>query len=125
MLDAARVNLAGGRVTFHTARLEQQQLPSGEFGLVTSALAIHHLTAAEKRDLYLRIAQALKPRGRFVLGDVVVPEDPADAVTPIDGAIDTPSRVDEQLAWLADAGLETRLAWRERDLAVLTADRPG
>jgi hypothetical protein len=35
-----------------------------------------------KADLFARIAARLRPGGRFVLGDVVVPEDPADVVTP-------------------------------------------
>ena len=64
------------------------------------------------------------PGGRFVLGDVIVPDDPADAVTPIDGDYDKPSRVDEQLGWLADAGFAAALRWIDGDLAVLTADKP-
>ena len=38
-----------------------------------------------------------------MLGDVVVPEDPIDAVTPIDGVYDQPSTVDDQLRWLEAA----------------------
>jgi tRNA (cmo5U34)-methyltransferase len=38
------------------------------------------------------VAGVLAPGGRFVFGDVVVPEDPADVVTPIDGVYDTPTR---------------------------------
>jgi hypothetical protein len=33
-----------------------------------------------------------------------------------------PSRVDEQLRWLAEAGFDAREVWAERDLAVLAAD---
>jgi tRNA (cmo5U34)-methyltransferase len=58
-----------------------------------------------------------------VLADVVVPDDPADAITPIDGIYDLPSRVEEQLEWLRSAGLEPAVTWSRRDLAVLTADR--
>ena len=103
-------------------RLEDP-LRDGPFGLVFSALAVHHLDGPGKADLFRRVAGVLEPGGRFVLGDVVVPEDPADVVTPIDGVYDTPSRVDEQLRWLADAGLRPAVAWSERDLAVLVADR--
>jgi tRNA (cmo5U34)-methyltransferase len=64
------------------------------------------------------------PGGRFVLADVVVPEDEADVVTPIDdGGYDTPSTIAEQLAWLSEAGLEPSVRWRSRDLAVLAAAR--
>jgi tRNA (cmo5U34)-methyltransferase len=52
----------------------------------------------------------------------VVPEDPTDVVTPIDGDYDKPSTVADQLGWLAAAGLRPRVAWAHRDLAVLVAD---
>jgi tRNA (cmo5U34)-methyltransferase len=120
MLAHAREALPGADL--RVARLEDA-LPAGPFGLVVSALAVHHLDGPGKADLFARVADVLAPGGRFVLGDVVVPEDAADAVTPVDGVHDTPSRVDEQLAWLAAAGFEPRVAWRERDLAVLVADR--
>jgi hypothetical protein len=48
--------------------------------------------------------------GRFVLGDVVVPDDLVDAVTPIDGVYDQPSTIGDQVRWLAAAGLDTE--WR-------------
>lgn len=102
-------------------RLEEE-LPAGPFDLVISALTVHHLDAAGKADLFRRIAAVLAPRGRFVLGDVIIPDDPADVVTPIDGFYDKPSRVDEQLGWLAAAGLAPRVAWSEKDLAVLLAE---
>jgi tRNA (cmo5U34)-methyltransferase len=98
-------------------------LPPGPFGLVFSSLAVHHLDARGKADLFARVADVLAPGGRFLLGDVVVPEDPADVVTPIDGDYDKPDRIDDQLAWLRDAGLRASVAWAERDLAVIVGDR--
>lgn len=71
------------------------------------------------------MAGVLSPGGRFVLGDVVVPEDPSDVVTPIDDGYDKPSPVAEQLAWLTAAGLRSRVAWERRDLAVLVGEAPG
>jgi tRNA (cmo5U34)-methyltransferase len=103
-------------------RLEDP-LPSGPFDLVVSALTVHHLDAAGKQDLFRRVREALRPGGRFVLADVVVPERPEDVVTPIDGVIDLPDRVDDQLSWLADAGLEAETMWTQKDLAVLVATR--
>ena len=99
-------------------RLEDP-LPDGLFDLVVPALAVHHLDGPGKADLFARIAERLRPDGRFVLGDVVVPEDPADVVTPIDGLYDQPSTVVEQLEWLGVAGLPARVAWTRQDLAVL------
>jgi tRNA (cmo5U34)-methyltransferase len=119
MLDHARRALPAADL--RVARL-QDPLPEGPFDVVVSALAVHHLDGAGKADLFNRVAAVLAPGGRFVLGDVVAPEDPADAVTPIDGEYDTPSSAAEQLRWLGDAGFRADLAWAERDLAVLVAD---
>ena len=126
-IDASEAMLAHARAVLpeadlRVARLEEP-LPPGPFGLVVSALAVHHLDGPGKADLFRRVAGVLEPGGRFVLGDVVEPDDPADVVTPVDGVYDVPSRVDEQLAWLAEAGLDAQVAWSERDLAVLVGDR--
>ena len=60
-----------------------------------------------------------------MLADVVVPDDPGDAVTPIDDdGYDKPSPVEDQLSWLQAAGLRPRLAWAHRDLAVIAAEKP-
>jgi tRNA (cmo5U34)-methyltransferase len=102
------------------ARLEEE-LPSGPFDLVFSALAVHHLDGPGKASLFARVADVLSPGGRFVLGDVVVPEDPADATTPLSPGFDLPSRADEQLAWLGDAGFDASVVWSEADLVVIVA----
>ena len=122
MLGAARTSLGGRRVTFHVGRLEDP-FPSGPFDLVTSALAVHHLTASAKRDLYARVASALRPGGRFVLGDLVVPDDPADAHVEL-SEYDHPSPIADQLDWLERCGLEPHLQWTHQDLMVIAADRP-
>jgi hypothetical protein len=68
------------------------------------------------------VREALEPGGRFVLGDVVVPDDPADAVTPLTPGFDKPSSVSEQLEWLAAAGFEAGVSWSHRDLAVIVGE---
>jgi tRNA (cmo5U34)-methyltransferase len=123
MLALAREALASFDVALSVRALEDP-LPPGPFDLVFSALAIHHLDAAGKRALFDRVADALAPAGRFVLADVVVPEDPADVVTPIDeDGYDKPDSIADQLSWLSQAGLRARVHWSSRDLAVLVADR--
>jgi tRNA (cmo5U34)-methyltransferase len=97
----------------------EDPLPPGPFDLVFSSLAVHHLDADGKRDLFGRVCSVLRPDGRIVLGDVVVPERPEDAVTPITPEYDLPDRVPDLLAWLQEAGFQTSLVWAERDLAVL------
>jgi len=120
MLRVARAALPDAELV--RRRLEDP-LPPGPFDLVVSALAVHHLDGAGKRDLFARVAEALRPAGRFVLADVVVPTDPADAITPLSPGYDLPSSSEDQLAWLDAAGFEAGIAWRRRDLAVLVADR--
>ena len=104
-------------------RLEDA-LPDGSFDLVVSCLAIHHLDGMGKRDLFDRIAAALADGGTFVLADVIVPNDPADVVTPCTPGFDLPDRVDDQLKWLAAAGFDVEATWVRGDLAVMRASRP-
>jgi tRNA (cmo5U34)-methyltransferase len=120
MLTAASTYVAAD---LRVSRLEDP-LPEGTFDLVVSALTVHHLDGAGKADLFARVADRLRPGGRFVLGDVVVPDDPADLVTPIDGIHDQPSTVDDQVRWLAAAGLHGEEVWARQDLAVIIADSP-
>lgn len=123
MLAAARV-VVGADPLLLVARL-QDPLPPGPYDLVISALAVHHLDAAGKAGLFRRVAPVLRPGGRFVLADVVVPDDSADAVTPLSPGFDLPDPIPDQLAWLEEAGFAARLAWRVKDLAVLVGDLPS
>ena len=121
MLEEARRALPDADL--RVARLEDP-LPAGPFDLVVSTLAVHHLDAAGKADLFARVAAVLEPGGRFILADVVVPERPEDAVIPCTPGYDLPDSVPDQLEWLRAAGLEPRVTWSRRDLAVLSATRP-
>ena len=117
-----RRGLAEDRLQLRRGRL-QDPLPDGPFDLVASALCVHHLDGPGKRDLFARVADVLTLGGRFVLGDVIVPEDPGDVVTSLTPDFDRPSPVADQLAWLAEAGLSARLTWQYRDLVVISAER--
>jgi L-threonylcarbamoyladenylate synthase len=123
MLAAAATRLPPARAELRVAALEDP-LPDGPFDLVASALCVHHLRGPEKQALFQRIFAALDPGGRFVLADVVVPSDPADALTGLTPGYDHPSPLADQLEWLAGAGFETRTVWTHADLAVLVARRP-
>jgi tRNA threonylcarbamoyl adenosine modification protein (Sua5/YciO/YrdC/YwlC family) len=102
----------------------QDPLPDGPFELVVSALAVHHLDEREKAELFRRVAAVLAPGGRFVLADVVAPEDPDEAAVPLTPGFDKPSPAAEQLQWLGDAGLRAAVRWAHRDLAVIVAEHP-
>jgi tRNA (cmo5U34)-methyltransferase len=125
-IDESAPMLARARDRFPAADLRVQRLqdplPEGSYDLVVSALTVHHLDAAGKADLFRRVRGRLRPGGRFVLADVVIPGDPHDVVTPIDPPYDQPSTVADQLGWLREAGLRPVVRWQEKDLAVLTAD---
>jgi tRNA (cmo5U34)-methyltransferase len=124
MLAEARRTLPPEQVRELRVGRLQDPLPSGPFELVVSALAIHHLPAIEKRDLFRRVADVLTRGGRFVLSDVVVPERPKDAITPLEEGYDVPDRLDDQLAWLRGAGLDPEVTWSWKDVAVVAATRP-
>ena len=115
MLDPDRAELCVRRI--------EDALPAGTFDLVVSTLAVHHLEGEAKGELFGRVHAVLRPGGRFVLADVVVPERPEDAIKPISPDYDYPSSVADQLRWLENAGFSASLCWQRRDLALMVADR--
>jgi tRNA (cmo5U34)-methyltransferase len=124
-IDASEAMLAHARERLPGADLRLQRLedplPEGPFDLVVSVLAVHHLDADGKRDLFTRLSRLTRT---FVLGDVVVPERPEEAVIKIDWVMDLPDTAADQLRWLREAGFDEVEADHVRpDLAVLTARR--
>ena len=117
MLARARERLP--QAEFRLARFEDT-LPAGPFDIAVSVLAVHHLDGPAKRDLFRRLAQVTAV---FVLGDVVVPERPEDAVIEIDWEYDVPSSLAEQIAWLREAGFDAEARYVRPDLAVFVARR--
>jgi tRNA (cmo5U34)-methyltransferase len=118
MLAQARERLPGADLRLQ--RLEDE-LPAGPFDLVVSALAVHHLDSTSKRDLFSRIADVLRPGGKFVVGDVVVPAAGKTGPIYIDWVLDRPDSVDDQLAWLRAAGFKAEASAVRVDLAVIRA----
>jgi tRNA (cmo5U34)-methyltransferase len=112
----------GGSADLRLGRLEDP-LPEGSFDLVVSALAVHHLSARRKADLFGRIAVRLNPGGRFVMGDVVVADGEVSDPAPLDPRVDFPDRVGDLLEWLHHAELRPSVRWSKGDLAVISADR--
>jgi tRNA (cmo5U34)-methyltransferase len=124
-IDASEAMLTRARERLPDADLRVQQLeddlPPGPFDLVVSALAVHHLDGAGKRDLFSRVARVLQPAGCFVLGDVVVPAGGQEGPIYIDWEMDVPDTVEDQLAWLRAAGFEAEASSVRIDLAVFRA----
>jgi tRNA (cmo5U34)-methyltransferase len=125
MLERAREVLPPGRVEELRVAMLEDPLPDGPFDLVVSALAVHHLDAGGKADLFRRVAGVLRPGGRFVLADVVLPDRPEDASIPLREGYDRPDSPHAQAAWLGAAGFGARIAFLRGELAVLVADRRG
>ena len=119
MLGHARRRLPGA--TFLVSRLEDP-LPDGPFDLVVSALAIHHLDARSKADLFRRVASVLSPSGRFAFLDVVTATAPVPQAVPIEPGVDLPSTTSDLLHWLREADLEPQIVVDEGDLVVIAAD---
>ncbi len=124
-IDASEAMLARARERLPDADLRLQrledELPAGPFDLVVSALAVHHLDGAGKRDLFSRVAGVLRPGGLFVLGDVVVPAAGQEGPIEIDWVMDLPDSVEDQLTWLREAGFEAQASSVRVDLAVFRA----
>jgi len=124
-IDASEAMLARARERLPDADLRLQrledELPEGTFDLVVSALAVHHLDGAGKRELFARVARVLRPGGLFVLGDVVVPPAGQEGPIEIDWEMDLPDSIGDQLAWFREAGFEAEASSVRVDLAVFRA----
>ena len=80
MLDLARERLGRGGAespvpVFSVADMSVA-IPEGPWDAVISALAIHHLTHADKRALFGRVRGALRPGGWFINAEQVAGPDP-------------------------------------------------
>jgi tRNA (cmo5U34)-methyltransferase len=140
-----RLGHAGGQWRAAQADLSvaawQEGLTHGSFDAAVSSYAIHHLTSERKRALFAEVYRLLAPGGMFVNMDVVKIEGPlaglfderiADAHVRVDGghadhagvvddafedsAEDRPDPLEDQLAWLHEAGfanVEVHFKWAE------------
>jgi tRNA (cmo5U34)-methyltransferase len=128
-VDSSELMLRGARSVLDPERVDlrlqaiEDPLPPGPFPLAVGVFSVHHLRADGKADLFARVARELAAGGRFVLADVILPDDPSDHVTPMDEGFDFADSVDDQLAWMERAGLSASVTWSHRDLAVIVGDR--
>jgi tRNA (cmo5U34)-methyltransferase len=122
-------------------------LPAGAFDAVVSALAIHHLADQAKRHLFERILRGLTPGGVFVNAEQVAGPTPwhdrqyarvherdarragsddAEWVGALERMVhDRCARLDDQLAWLRQAGFErVDVAYKRYRFAVYAGYAP-
>jgi tRNA (cmo5U34)-methyltransferase len=120
-----RVLLTHPNAEVVVGRLEEA-LPGGPFDLAVSSFAVQRLDAPGRARLFAHVAEALRPGGRLVLADVVMPETARSLPPmPLEPDVDGPAPLQELLAGLREAGLAPAVRWRRAGLVVLTADRPG
>jgi len=147
MLDRAR-EAFGDRATYVVADLADQLPAGGPWDAIVSALAIHHLDDARKRELFARVHAALAPGGVFVNAEQVAGptalfddayhrwhEHRAKELGTTDAGWeqavesmrhDHAASVEHQLAWLREAGFaDADCVWKNHRLAVLAARRAG
>lgn len=113
------------RIAHHDLHLA---LPSlGEFDVVVSGFAIHHLEHDRKRSLLREIVAVLRPGGVFANLEVIRCATPAlqedfyrRIERPGGDTEDVLAGVEEQLAWMREAGLDdVDCYWRWRGFALL------
>jgi tRNA (cmo5U34)-methyltransferase len=144
MLEQARRSL-GDRARYVTGDLADA-LPPGPWDAVVSALAIHHLEDAAKRELFERVHHGLSPGGVFVNAEQVKGPTPlldslymewherrarALGASVEEWALalerqelDRLASVEDQLAWLRGAGFDdVDCLFKDHRLAVLLARR--
>lgn len=129
MLAQARQRFAADDLVSVRVADHLDALPAGPFDAVVSALSIHHLTHEQKRDLFFRIREILRPGGIFVNVEQLLAPTPAlekmydeqheahvhASGTPAEEWAagrermkhDIPIDVDTQLRWLREAGFGT------------------
>jgi SAM-dependent methyltransferase len=131
MLDLARQRFADDdRVVVHAGDLDQPIGALGRFDVIVSGFAIHHLADDRKRALFAEVSATLEPGGRFLNLEVVASASPArhaEFLALIGRVADDPedrlATVEDQVAWMGDAGLvDADCLWRWRGFALLVAD---
>ncbi len=134
MLGGARQRFADDPARFELRVMDYAEEPlSGEYDAVVSALSIHHLDADEKRELFCKAYGVLREGGVFVNADQVLAETPeiearyreawlrqvrerGVSEEDLSAALvrmreDKSSTLDEQRAWLEEAGFREVGCW--------------
>jgi tRNA (cmo5U34)-methyltransferase len=134
MLERATSRFDGTDLTVVEHNLDSP-LPAswGEFDVVLSAFAIHHVSDARKRALYGEVLEHLRPGGVFLnLEHVDSPTPELHAAFLEAAAIDRddPSNklalVETQLGWLRELGFtHVDCHWKWRELALLAGVKPA
>jgi cyclopropane fatty-acyl-phospholipid synthase-like methyltransferase len=133
MLARAEESFAGeARVSLRQWDLSESITALGDYDVIVSGFAIHHLADARKRALFGEVAGMLVPGGTFANLEVVASPTPElhDAFTraigrPGGDPEDQLADVQSQLTWMRAAGLEqVDCMWKWRGFALMVGTRP-
>lgn len=131
MLEYARTRLQDHDVVLEHRDLNDSITSLGDFDIIVSGFAIHHLPHPRKQQLFGEIAGQLCPGGVFANLEVVesaTPERHAEFLAAVGRTDNDPedelATVADQLGWMSDAGLSNvDCLWRWRGFALLVGDR--
>ncbi len=137
LVDAAQQRFDDAEEVRVEAHDLMQPLPGslGQFDVVISALAIHHLPDERKRGLFAEVFGLLRPNGVFYDLDVVAAptaelHELSQSAFGFDGRqqdpSDQPARLGDQLSWLREAGFgNVDCFWKWLELSLVGGTRPG
>jgi len=76
MLDIAKQRLSGNtNLTFHLKNIMDFKPEEGKlYDTIISSLAIHHLSLEEKKEIYSKFGEWIKPEGIFVNAEMIAAE---------------------------------------------------
>ena len=131
MLELARERFASDpRVDVKAWDLKEPIRLLGRFDLVVSGFAIHHLSDSRKQELFQEVVGQLEVDGLFVNLEVVASataERHAEFLAAIGRTADDPedqlAPIEDQLAWMRDAGMtNVDCLWRWRGFALMVGE---
>lgn len=149
MLEMARQRFAGRKHTEFLVRDYSTGELGGPYDIACSALSIHHLEPADKRRLFRKIYETLRPGGMFVNADQADGETPyfrqrnlaywndfmkngpmnAEQYAEIKkrrDTLDKNEKLSDQLAWMKEAGFaDVDVVYRNRTFIVTVARKSG
>ena len=143
MLNGAKKRLANYKVKFFHKDYSEINLPL-ENDLIISVISIHH--QKNKKDLFAKIYQSLKPRGTFIFGDLVTFSNPEIVALNeakhfhhlVENAQDEKSLkewayhhkylncispLENQIKWLEDTGFTVKLMFQKFNTILLQATK--
>jgi len=72
MIKVSRERFSGSGFTLLQGYFQDVSLGENTFDLVVAGLSLHHLTAEEKKQLFLKVFRCLSPEGCFSTSDLMI-----------------------------------------------------